>query len=162
MDVQSGGGVGGWGGGVWNCCPACIRKRCVALNVCNVAPVQSTKPNRYGHAHTHTHTHTHTRFTHIQIAHKLCPELVLNMHKQKFEDWVRKLAANQISQLEFRNEMCGDKGLHTVFVCVVCVYVCVYVFVYVGCGDKGLHTVCICVCMGVCMCVRICICRVWR
>jgi len=48
-----------------------------------------------------------------EIAHKLCPQLVLNLHKAKFEDWVRKLAANQISQLEFRDEMCGDKALHT-------------------------------------------------
>lgn len=48
-----------------------------------------------------------------EIAHKLCPELVLNLHKSKFEDWIRKLAANQISQLEFREEMCGDKALHT-------------------------------------------------
>jgi len=48
-----------------------------------------------------------------EVAHKLCPALVLNMHKAKFEEWVRKLAANQISQLEFMQEMCGDKGLHT-------------------------------------------------
>ena len=84
-----------------------------------------------------------------EIAHLLCPELVLNMHKAKFEEWVRKLAANQVcvcvcvcvcvyvcicvcvwcsntqshthththtrqvSQLEFQQEMCGDKPLHT-------------------------------------------------
>jgi hypothetical protein len=49
-----------------------------------------------------------------EIAHLLCPELVLNMHKAKFEEWVRKLAANQVC------------------VCV-CVCVCMCVFVCV-CG----------------------------
>jgi hypothetical protein len=30
-----------------------------------------------------------------EVAHKLCPDLVLNMHKSKFEEWVRKLGNNK-------------------------------------------------------------------
>eukprot|EP00286_Rhodomonas_abbreviata_P025352 CAMPEP_0181296786 /NCGR_PEP_ID=MMETSP1101-20121128/4890_1 /TAXON_ID=46948 /ORGANISM="Rhodomonas abbreviata, Strain Caron Lab Isolate" /LENGTH=137 /DNA_ID=CAMNT_0023401675 /DNA_START=1 /DNA_END=411 /DNA_ORIENTATION=+ len=38
--------------------------------------------------------------------------MTLNLHQDKFDDWVQRLADNQISQAEFKESMCGEDPLH--------------------------------------------------
>jgi hypothetical protein len=43
---------------------------------------------------------------------KLCPDMKHLLHQAKFEEWVQKMAMNQISPKEFKEEMCGRSPKH--------------------------------------------------